>query len=231
MRGVLGVEAVAGHHRVEDRAAAVGLGPQQPARAAAPPPGVTRRCPKPAPPQRLPAGRWRSWRPWTPPACGSRRGGTRRTALRVRRFLVDPWITGAFSSAPELVELVEVGADHQRRLVGMAAPGSTSPPRSWSAPSSTACSAPRARRWRRSSARCRSCVTRTSMHSAGRDPALRLDVLPRRVVALRADQARTRRPRGRPRGSASRSGRGAAGTADRRSSGTPARAAGAPRRR
>ena len=64
-----------------------------------------------------------------------------------------------------------------------------------------------------------------------RDPALRLDVLPRGVVPLRARSARTRRPRGRPRGPGSRSARSGGGPAGWRSSGRSARAAGAPRRR
>ena len=155
MCGVLGVEAVAGHHRVEDRAAAVGLGPQQPARAAAPPPGVSRTCPKPARPPRLPAGRWRSWRPWTPPACGSRRGGTRRTALRAPRS----WSTPGSPGRPVPRRARRAGRGRRRSPASArrgGAPGSTSPPRSWCAPSSTACSAPRVRRRRRSSARCRS---------------------------------------------------------------------------
>jgi hypothetical protein len=31
--------------------------------------------------------------------------------------LVEPWITGMSSASPDLVELVEVGADHQHLVV------------------------------------------------------------------------------------------------------------------
>ena len=64
-----------------------------------------------------------------------------------------------------------------------------------------------------------------------RDPALRLDVLPRARRTAWARSARTRRPRGRPRAPASRSARSGAGPAGWRSSGRSAPAAGAPRRR
>ena len=64
----------------------------------------------------------------------------------------------------------------------------------------------------------------------GGDVALRFDVLPGSVGPLRTDQARTRSPRGRPRGPGWRSNRAGDGPAGRRSSGTPGRAAGAPRR-
>ena len=131
----------------------------------------------------------------------------------------------------DLVELVEVLPDHQRRLAGVLARRAARRPGSWPACRRRAGSAPRARRWRTPAARA-SLQRDPDLDAVGRrDPALRLDVLPRRVVALRARSARTRRPRGRPRGPASRSARSGGGPAGRRSSGRSAPAAGAPRRR
>ena len=49
----------------------------------------------------------------------TRRAGTRRITPRGRRS-GGPLITGAFNSSPSSSELVEVCADHQGRLVGMA---------------------------------------------------------------------------------------------------------------
>ncbi len=229
VRGVLGVEGVAGDHRVEDAPAAVGFG-----RSSRP-----SRC----------ASSWRE--PKVPETCTATDASGRSMEKFATLDTTSVWISPRAERVEQqlalgvlgrpldhrgvellaqLVELVEVGADHQGRLVRGAAPGSTSPPRSWCAPSSTACSAPRARRRRRSSARCRSASPAPRCTRPARSsPAPRCPSTARRSASGRS--GRTRRPRGRPRGSGSRSGRGGGATAGRRSSGTPARAAGAPRRR
>ena len=130
----------------------------------------------------------------------------------------------------DLVELVEVLPDHQRRLALVLGDELLDEPGLGARCRRRAGSAPRARRSRRRTARPRAASPAPRRSRPGRcSPAPRCPSTARRTASGRS--ARTRRPRGRPRGSASRSARSGAGPAGRRSSGRSARAAGAPRRR
>ena len=87
VRGEVLVDGVAGDDGVEARGVPVCLGPQDPARAAGPPPAATRTSRRPGSRPTPPAGRWRSWRPCSRRASSPRRRGTPRTAARARA----PW--------------------------------------------------------------------------------------------------------------------------------------------
>ena len=117
----------------------------------------------------------------------SRRRGTRRTAAPAPCCVVEPWMIGASQFLAELVQLVQVGADHQHLVAGVPvderAHHRQLGPRGGGDPVALLG------------------LGRGVGHPLGvgqrhphldafgrRDPALRLDVLPRRVVPLRADQ-------------------------------------------
>ena len=137
-------------------------------RAAGPPPGASRRSPDT---WIATAASGRSMEKFATLETTSRSISPARNASKSRSrslTVVSPLITGASSALAELVELVEVLPDHQRRLAAVLLDQLARTTPSLGVRCTTrAGSAPRARRSRRPAARRSGSVTRTSTQSAG----------------------------------------------------------------
>ena len=151
--GELGVDGVAGDDRVEVRGLALGLGAQQPAeplRLLLPGAERARTPGSPPRPQGRSIEKFATLETTSSPISPVRNASKSRCRSLT---VVSPLITGASRRVGELVELVDVLPDDQRRLARVLGDQLSRPRRSCGACRPRAGSAPRARRSRRPAAR------------------------------------------------------------------------------